>query len=71
MDHLLRVQRLAAECDEKERKALTEMDKPKEILSLPIPRDEQAAQRDLLLCQVKFSHIFRLHIKDHLLINVK
>merc|ERR1711915_528214 len=57
MDHLLRVQRLASECDEKENNALTEMDKPMEILALPIPRDEEAAQRDLRLCQTSTTNL--------------
>merc|ERR1711915_373036 len=57
MDHLLRVQRLASECDEKEKNALKEMDKPKEILALPIPRDEEAAQRDLRLCQTSTTNL--------------
>ena len=51
-DHLHRVQRLASECDEKEEKALQAMEKPKEILDTPIPKEVDSAQRDLLLCKV-------------------
>jgi len=50
-DHLHRVQRLASECDEKEEKALQAMEKPKEILDTPIPKEVDSAQRDLLLCK--------------------
>jgi hypothetical protein len=55
MDHLLRVQRLATECDEKEKKAMQAMDEPKEILETPIPEETGPAQRDLLLCKVCFT----------------
>ena len=51
-DHLLRVQRLASECDEKEKKALQAMEEPKTILDTPIPEESTSAQRDLLLCKV-------------------
>ena len=55
MDHLLRVQRLATECDEKEKKAMQAMDEPKEILETTIPEETGPAQRDLLLCKVCFN----------------
>merc|ERR1712106_114183 len=51
-DHLLRVRRLASECDEKEKKALQAMEEPKDILDTPIPEDTGPAQQDLILCKV-------------------
>merc|ERR1712106_990664 len=51
-DHLLRVQRLASECDDKEKKALQAMEEPKDILDTPIPEETGPAQQDLILCKV-------------------
>jgi len=57
MDHLLRVQRLATECEEKEQKATQAMEEPQEILETPIPEEPNQVERDLLLCKASTANL--------------
>ena len=52
MDHLLRVQRLAEECDKKETNTLQTISDIYDSLEVKIPEDSTDAQKDLLFCKV-------------------
>ena len=56
-DHLLRLQRLAAECREQEEQAGRVMEEQARVAAAPLPDSTQAAAEDLLRCQVALQRL--------------